>query len=164
LTTSVETARAEAEAAVEAAPAPAAPATARFARPASKLAIFAAIAAVIVLLTLMLPTTAPGAKYTDVRAITASPAAYDGKVVAVVGGVQTGSVSVGQGIAFNLTDYTEESVSIRVVYDTMDANFGEGKKVLAEGVVHTEGGVAKLYATRISIGCPTDYRGQTPDA
>ena len=132
----------------------------RFSRPSSKAALAVAIVAAIVLLTILIPATAPGAKYTDVHDITASPAAFDGKTVAVVGGVQSGSVSVGSRLAFNITDYANEGVWMRVVYDGgMDANFGEGKKVLTEGVVHNEGGIAKLYATKISIGCPTDYTG-----
>lgn len=166
MTNEIDAARADAEAAVKAAYAPtSAVPLGRFATPGSKLAVIGAIATVVVLLTLLLPTTAPGPQYTDVREITASPTAYDGRPVAVVGGVQGGSVSLGSSrMAFNLTDYADETVSIRVVYDGgMDANFGEGKKVLTEGVVHFESGVAKLYATKISIGCPTDYRGATPN-
>lgn len=162
---SVETARTEAEAAVDAADgaSPFRPAVGRFASPTAKFSLAVAIVAAIILLTVLLPTGAPGPKYTDVREITAAPAAYDGKTVAVVGGVQSGSVSVGSALAFNLTDYADESVSIRVVYPGgMDANFGEGKKVLAEGHIEVESGVPKLVATKLSIGCPTDYRGETP--
>jgi cytochrome c-type biogenesis protein CcmE len=131
-----------------------------FSRPGSKVALAVAIVSAIILLTVLLPASGPGAQYTDVREITASPADFDGKTVAVVGGVQSGSLSVGSRLAFNLTDYSDEGVWLRVVYDGgMDANFGEGKKVLTEGVIHNEGGVAKLYATKISIGCPTDYTG-----
>src|SRR6267378_1604143 len=125
----------------------------RFSRPSSKAALAVAIVAAIILLTILIPATAPGAKYTDVHEITASPATFNGKTVAVVGGVQSGSMSVGSRLAFNLTDYSDEGVWLRVYYNGMDANFGENKKVLAEGVIHDEGGVAKLYATKISIGC-----------
>src|SRR6476660_3950071 len=80
-------------------------------------------------------------------------------IVAVVGGVKPGSVEVGSAMAFDLTDYGDESVSIHAVYSHgMDANFGEGKKVLAEGSIQVVGGVPKLLVERISIGCPTDYR------
>jgi cytochrome c-type biogenesis protein CcmE len=122
-------------------------------------ALFAAIIIATAGIQIISPSGA--AKYTDVHEIVASPSAYDGKTVAVVGGVQSGSVSVGSRVAFNLTDYSDEGVWMRVYYGEMDANFGEGKKVLAEGVVHFEGGVAKLYATKVSIGCPTDYKGAT---
>ena len=162
---SVETARAEAAAAAETAqPQPTAPAhpRGRFASAPAKGTLVVAIVAAIILLTILLPTTAPGPKYTDVREITAAPAAYDGKTVAVVGGVQQGSVSVGAALAFNLTDYTDANVSIRVVYHGgWDANFGEDKKVLVEGPIQMDGGVPKLLATKLSIGCPTDYRGSS---
>jgi cytochrome c-type biogenesis protein CcmE len=163
---SVETARADAEAAVEAAAAAPPISTRRagaFASPTAKFSLAVAIVAAIILLGLFLPTGAPGPKYTDVRDITAAPAAYDGKTVAVVGGVKPGSVSVGSALAFDLTDYGDESVAIRAVYSGgMDANFGEGKKVLAEGTVQVVGGVPKLVVDKISIGCPTDYRPESP--
>jgi cytochrome c-type biogenesis protein CcmE len=145
---------------VSTAPPAAPPPAGSFSRPGSKVALAVAIVAAIILLTVLLPASAPGPKYTDVHEITASPATYDGKTVAVVGGVQSGSVSVGSRLAFNLTDYASTTTWLRVVYDGgMDANFGEGKTVLTEGVIHSEGGLAKLYATKISIGCPTDYTG-----
>jgi cytochrome c-type biogenesis protein CcmE len=161
---SVEAARAEAEAAVEAASAsPPLPTRGRFGSPSAKFTLAVAIVAAIILVGLFLPTGAPGPKYTDVREITAAPAAYDGKTVAVVGGVKPGSVSVGSALAFDLTDYGDESVSIRAVYSGgMDANFGEGKKVLAEGTVQVVGGVPRLVVSKISIGCPTDYRPESP--
>lgn len=121
--------------------------------------------AAIILLTILLPTGAPGTKYTDVREITAAPASFANKTVAVVGGVQANSTSLGASgiVAFNLTDYSDNTVWIRVVYDQgKDSNFAEGKKVLAEGKITVVGGVAKLLATKILIGCPTDYRGGPP--
>jgi cytochrome c-type biogenesis protein CcmE len=162
---SVEAARADAKAAVEAAAGSSAEGTAsraRYASPSAKFSIAVAIVAAIILVALFVPTGASGPKYTEVREITAAPAAYDGKSVAVVGGVQPGSVSVGSALAFNLTDYGDETVAIRAVYSGgMDANFGEGKKVLAEGTVRVVGGVPRLVVERISIGCPTDYRPES---
>ena len=157
---SLETARAEAEAAVVAADAaPRARPSGAFGSQTAKFSIAFAVVAAIILLALFLPTGATGPKYTDVREITAAPAAYDGKTVAVVGGVKPGSVSVGSALAFDLTDYGDESVAIRAVYaGGMDANFGEGKKVLAEGTIQVVGGVPRLLVDKISIGCPTDYR------
>jgi cytochrome c-type biogenesis protein CcmE len=159
---SVETARADAESAVHASDGlpPTRPPGA-FSAPGAKFSLAVAIVAAIILLTLFVPTSASGPKYTDVKQITAAPTAFDGKSVAVVGGVQPGSVSVGSALAFNLTDYGDESVEIRAVYSRgQDANFGEGKKVLAEGVVQVVGGVPRLVIDRLSIGCPTDYRPQ----
>lgn len=160
---SVETARVEAQAAVAAADQAVLPQRrSSFASPKAKFSLVVAIVAAIILVAMFVPTGAPGPKYTDVRDITAAPAAYDGVAVAVVGGVQPGSVSVGSALAFNLTDYGDESVAIRAVYaGGMDANFGEGKKVLAEGHVQVVGGVPKLVVDRISIGCPTDYRPES---
>ncbi len=162
MTTTPESARDEAFSAAQAAdavPLPQGVATsARFASPRAKLSLAVAIVAAIILLAILLPTGA-SARYTDVREITAAPAAFDGKTVAVVGGVQPGSVEVGSALAFNLMDYGDESVVLRVVYARgMDANFAEGKKVLAQGEVQVVGGVPKLVASTISIGCPTDYR------
>lgn len=156
---SVESARVDAAAAVEAADGVLPVKSARtFSSSTAKFSLAVAIVAAIILLALFLPTGATGPKYTDVREITAAPAAYDGKTVAVVGGVKPGSVAVGSGMAFDLTDYGDESVSIRAVYaGGMDANFAEGKKVLAEGTVQLVGGVPKLVVDKISIGCPTDY-------
>ena len=156
---SVEAARAEAQSAVESADAGAKSVhkAGAFSAPGAKFSLAFAIVAAIILLTLFLPTGA-AARYTDVHEITAAPAAYDGKTVAVVGGVKPGSVEVGSAMAFDLTDYGDESVSIRAVYaGGMDANFAEGKKVLAEGTVQLVGGVPKLVVDKISIGCPTDY-------
>ena len=163
---SVEAARLDAAAAIEAAstaPLSTTPRAGAFASPTAKFSLAFAIVAAIILLALFLPTGAPGPKYTDVRDITAAPAAFDGKTVAVVGGVKPGSVSVGSALAFDLTDYGDESVAIRAVYaGGMDANFGEGKKVLAEGTVQVFDGVPKLVVEKISIGCPTDYRPESP--
>ncbi len=159
---SVEAARQAAQAAVSAAP-PSPGSRSRFARPGPRVALVVTIVAAIILLTILLPTGAPGRKYTDVHEITAAPATYDGHAVALVGGVQGGSVSLGASLAFNLTDYADDGVWIRVLYSGgMDSNFAEGKKVLAEGTVSVVGGVARLTATKISIGCPTDYRGAPP--
>jgi len=159
---SVEAAREAAEAAVRGAP----PSSARrsaFARPGPRVALVVTIVAAIILLTVLLPTGGAGKKYTDVREITAAPATYDDQLVAVVGGVQAGSVSLGASLAFNLTDYSDDKVWIRVLYSGgMDSNFAAGKQVLAEGKVSVVDGVAKLVATKISIGCPTDYRGAPP--
>ena len=160
---SVEAARLDAKAAADATPS--APGSgSRFARPGPRMALVVTLVAAIILLTILLPTGAPGSKYTDVHEITAAPAAFDGKTVAVVGGVQSGSVSLGaNNYAFNLTDYDQPSVVIRVVYTGgMDANFAADKKVLAEGRIDVQSGVARLIADKISIGCPTDYRGGAP--
>lgn len=159
---SVEAAREAARAAVGAAPS-AGTRRSAFARPGPRVALVVTIVAAIVLLTVLLPTGGAGPKYTDVHEITAAPAAFDGQPVAVVGGVQAGSVSLGASLAFNLTDYSDGSVWIRVLYSGgMDSNFAAGKQVLAEGKVSVVDGVAKLVATKISIGCPTDYRGAPP--
>lgn len=161
----VETAREEARAAVEAAQtspasAPSERAPGRLAKPSAKLSLVVALVAAIILLTILLPSSASGSKYTDVRQITAAPASFDGKSVAVVGGVQSGSVSYGAAVAFNLTDYNDATVWMRVVYSgELAGNFEQGKQVLVEGQVHVQGGVAKLFATKISVGCPTDYHG-----
>jgi cytochrome c-type biogenesis protein CcmE len=159
---SVETAHAEAASAVQASDAlPRAPSAGAFSAPRAKFSLVVAIVAAIILITVFVPTGASGPKYTDVKQITTAPTAFDGKSVAVVGGVQPGSVSVGSALAFNLTDYGDESVAIRAVYSRgQDANFGEGKKVLAEGVVQVVGGVPRLLIDSLSIGCPTDYRPQ----
>ena len=159
---SLEAARAEAASAVEAADAATPlPKHGSFSSPSAKFSLAVAIVAAIILIAMFVPTGATGAKYTDVRDITAAPAAFDGKTVAVVGGVKPGSVEVGSALAFDLTDYGDESVSIRAVYSGgMDANFGEGKKILAEGTVQVVGGVPKLVVETMSIGCPTDYRPQ----
>ena len=161
--TGVEEAKAAAQGAVAAADAAAGPVPPKgtLSQRNAKFALTVAITAAIILLVILLPSSGSAAHYTDVREITASPAAYNGQTVAVVGGVKPGSVSIGGAqFAFDLTDYSEESTSVRVVYaGGMDANFGDGKKVLVEGRVVVEEGVAKLLATKISIGCPTDYRG-----
>ncbi len=159
---SVEAAREEAGAAVDAADAtregPAS--TGTFAKPGPKVALAVAVVAAIVLVTILLPSTGASAKYTDVNQITAQPADFLGEPVAVVGGVQPGSISVGSMLAFNLTDYSDETKWIRVVYDEgMDAAFGEGKSVLVEGTVTNGVNGVRLEASRISVGCPTDYRG-----
>jgi len=159
---SVEAAREDAGKSVAAAdaarggPPPSAP----FSKPAPKVALVVALVAAIILVTLLLPSTGASAKYTDVREITAQPAAFLGKTVAVVGGVQPGSVSVGAAMAFNLTDYSDETTWIRVVYDGRQPTaFAEGKQVLVEGTVVDDGSGVRLRATQISVGCPTDYRG-----
>ncbi len=159
---SVEAAREEAGAAVEAADAAAGgpPSNSAFSRPAPKVALVVAIVAAIVLVTVLLPSTGASAKYTDVHEITAQPADFYGKTVAVVGGVQPGSVSVGGKMAFNLTDYSDETTWIRVVYEGgQPTAFGPGKQVLVKGTVVDNGGEVRLAATEISVGCPTDYRG-----
>lgn len=162
---SVEAAREAARAAVSAAP-PSSLRRSPFSRPGPRVALVVTLVAAIVLVTVLMPTGAPGTRYTDVREIMAAPASFDGHAVAVVGGVQGGnatSLGISGTIAFNLTDYSDESVWIRVVYTGgMDSNFAPGKKVLAEGTITVVGGVAKLLATKISIGCPTDYRGGPP--
>jgi cytochrome c-type biogenesis protein CcmE len=161
---SVEAAREEANAAVQAADAARGgpPPTAPFARPAPKVALVMALVAAIILITLLLPSTGASAKYTDVHEITAQPADFYGKTVAVVGGVQSGSVSVGSKMAFNLTDYSDETKWIRVVYDGgQPVAFDEGKQVLVKGVVtETPDGIRLVVEQGgISVGCPTDYRG-----
>lgn len=160
---SIEAARADAGAAVEAADAArgSPPSVAPFAKPAPKVALVMAIVAAIILVTLLLPTTGASAKYTDVHEITAQPATFLGKTVAVVGGVQPGSWGTGATrMAFNLTDYSDESQWIRVVYDGRQPTaFAEDKQVLIEGKVMDDGNGVRILATRISVGCPTDYRG-----
>jgi cytochrome c-type biogenesis protein CcmE len=159
---SVEAARAEASAAVEASDAARGgrPPPSPFSKPAPKVALVVAIVAAIVLVTLLLPSTGASARYTDVHEIQAQPADFLGKTVAVVGGVQPGSVSVGAKMAFNLTDYSDEHVWIRVVYDGgQPTAFGEGKQVLVQGVVTDTGDGVRLTASTVSVGCPTDYRG-----
>lgn len=159
---SVEAARGAAQAALSAAP-PVRAGRSPFSRPGPRAALVVTIVAGIILLTALLPAGAPGRKYTDVHEINAAPASFAGSAVALVGGVQGGSVSLGASLAFNLTDYSDQTVWIRVLYSGgMDSNFAEGKKVLAEGTISLAGGVARLVATKISIGCPTDYRGGPP--
>lgn len=158
----VEAAREEAGDAVKAADAARGgpPPTSPFSKPAPKVALVVAIAAAIILLTILLPSTGASARYTDVHEITAQPADFTGKTVAVVGGVQPGSISVGAKMAFNLTDYSDVTKWIRVVYDGRQPTaFGEGKQVLVKGVVTDTGDGVRLTATEISVGCPTDYRG-----
>ncbi len=161
---SVEAAHEAARAAVTAAP-PSTGVRSAFSRPGRRVALLGTIAAAIILVTILLPTGAPGTRYTDVHEILAAPASFSGHTLAVVGGVQGNSTSLGASgtIAFNLTDYSDATAWIRVVYSGgMDSNFAEGKKVLAEGKVTVTDGVARLVATKITIGCPTDYRGGPP--
>lgn len=159
---SVEAAREEAGEAVKAADAARGgpPSTSPFSKPAPRVALVVALVAAIILITLLLPSTGASARYTDVHEITAQPADFIGKTVAVVGGVQPGSISVGAKMAFNLTDYSDDAKWIRVVYNGRQPTaFGEGKQVLVTGTVEDFGDGVRLAATEISVGCPTDYRG-----
>ena len=124
----------------------------RFSSKQVKVLVIVAVITVVVIILLwgMVP-----ARIIDAGKVVKDPAGYAGKTIFVKGTVVSWSMGSRD---FTLSDPLDTSLTLNVTYSgAFPSGFGLNVSAIVKGTVILVGGVPKMDAAEIQIGCPSKY-------